>query len=66
VRKYALILEVVLFGLKIRNDSAAWRLGHFLMRGGDVMVTYEMLFAYTLVIIAIITICLKLSKDRDG
>jgi len=31
----------------------------------DAMVTYEMLFAYTLVVIAIITLCLKIFKDRD-
>jgi len=29
------------------------------------MVTYDMLFLYTMVIIAIITLCYKIFKDRD-
>ena len=36
-----------------------------LIKEGDAMVTYEALFAYSLVIIAIVTLCYKVFKDRD-
>jgi len=36
-----------------------------LIKEGDAMVTYESLFAFTLLIVAIITLCLKIFKDRD-
>ena len=41
---------------------AAWSL---LDERSDAMVTYEMLFTFSLVIIAVITLCFKLFKDKD-
>ena len=48
----------------IINGTAAWRLGHS-HQGGDAMVTYEGLFALGMLILAVITLCYKVYKDRD-
>ena len=45
--------------------TAAWRLGHSDIKGSDAMVTYEGLFAFGMLIIAVIALCYTVFKDRD-
>ena len=47
------------------TGTAAWRLGHSYREGSDAMVTHQELYALGLLIIAIITLCHEIFRDRD-
>jgi len=58
---YLFVLQYIVHAWHARN--CRWRLGH--SKGGDVMVTYEELFALGMLIVAIITLCYLVFKSKD-
>ena len=53
------------FRFTIIPGTAVWRLGHTLTRGGDTMVTYEGLFSLIMLVMAVITLCRVIFRDKD-